>query len=313
MNYSDDLDKVSIDQDLNFVDASGKQDNVIENGMLTVLEHLNRDFPLDEVLQLDSIVRQINWEVECADGIRSTIELEDGRVIAARHVIVTVPLGVLKSNSICFVPDLPPRKQEAIRNLGFGCLNKIYLFFERAWWKKNTRANALFVETIPEEIDINRSLYDVSNNTWYRSMVTFNDVYGHDLALEALIGGKWAHVVENIPADEILNVADQILKRSFGNDYDVETPSKVVRTSWCQDPFTQGGVTYIAMDSHLNDLLELASPIPMESPRLFFAGEATSSTQWASVHGAMDTGIKVADMVAQAMLYKRRGDLSPQF
>jgi hypothetical protein len=40
--------------------------------------------------------------------------------------IVTVPLGVLKAGIIKFVPPLPPWKAEAIRELGFGTLNKVH-------------------------------------------------------------------------------------------------------------------------------------------------------------------------------------------
>lgn len=40
-------------------------------------------------------------------------------------VIITVPLGVLKAQSITFDPPLPEWKQQAISNLGFGLLNKV--------------------------------------------------------------------------------------------------------------------------------------------------------------------------------------------
>lgn len=49
--------------------------------------------------------------------------------------IVTVPLGVLKRpNNLRFLPPLPPRKQEAIQRLGFGCLNKVMLLFPHCFW-----------------------------------------------------------------------------------------------------------------------------------------------------------------------------------
>ena len=40
-------------------------------------------------------------------------------------MLVTVPLGVLKSQAITFQPPLPEWKQQAINNLGFGLLNKV--------------------------------------------------------------------------------------------------------------------------------------------------------------------------------------------
>lgn len=41
------------------------------------------------------------------------------------YVIVTVPLGVWKSEMIQFVPELPVQKQNSIENIGFGSVGKI--------------------------------------------------------------------------------------------------------------------------------------------------------------------------------------------
>ena len=46
-------------------------------------------------------------------------------IFRADAVIVTLPLGVLKTNAISFHPPLPEWKTQAINNLGFGLLNKV--------------------------------------------------------------------------------------------------------------------------------------------------------------------------------------------
>lgn len=59
--------------------------------------------------------------------------------IEAEHVIVTIPLGVLKEKCHdLFVPTLPAKKVSAIKNLSFGSVNKVFLTFERQWWPNNT-------------------------------------------------------------------------------------------------------------------------------------------------------------------------------
>jgi lysine-specific histone demethylase 1 len=46
-------------------------------------------------------------------------------IFRADAVLVTLPLGVLKTNAISFHPPLPEWKTQAIHNLGFGLLNKV--------------------------------------------------------------------------------------------------------------------------------------------------------------------------------------------
>jgi monoamine oxidase len=49
--------------------------------------------------------------------------------IEADFVVVTLPLGVLKSKSVEFVPPLPREKAEAIEMMGMGTENKVILMF----------------------------------------------------------------------------------------------------------------------------------------------------------------------------------------
>ncbi len=68
-----------------------------------------------------------------ADGIRVTCA--DGSVEIGSHVIVTVPLGVLKRGCPRFDPPLPSPLQVAVGALGFGRYEKIALRFESAFWR----------------------------------------------------------------------------------------------------------------------------------------------------------------------------------
>ena len=59
------------------------------------------------------------------------VSVDNGPPLAADFVLVTVPLGVLKSGSISFSPALPKWKQLAVDRLGYGTLNKVVLAFDR--------------------------------------------------------------------------------------------------------------------------------------------------------------------------------------
>lgn len=64
-----------------------------------------------------------------------TVKCSDGSAYNADHVIVSVPLGVLKHNyTTLFTPPLPKIKKNAIQGISFGTVGKIYLEFEKPWW-----------------------------------------------------------------------------------------------------------------------------------------------------------------------------------
>lgn len=77
-----------------------------------------------------------------------SLRLARGESLSADRVVVTVPLGVLQSNSIEFTPPLPFTHRGAISALGMGTQDKVVLRFERAFW--STEATVWTV--IPDEV-----------------------------------------------------------------------------------------------------------------------------------------------------------------
>lgn len=55
----------------------------------------------------------------------ATVQCESGEYYNADAVVLTVPLGVLKDQTISFEPPLPDWKLGAVQRLGFGLLNKV--------------------------------------------------------------------------------------------------------------------------------------------------------------------------------------------
>ena len=73
-------------------------------------------------------------EIACsADGVR--VRCADGRVEEGSHVVVTVPLGVLKRGGVRFSPALPPGRRAAIGRLGFGRYEKVAMRFAEPFWR----------------------------------------------------------------------------------------------------------------------------------------------------------------------------------
>ncbi|KAK8209606.1 hypothetical protein IWZ01DRAFT_436651 [Phyllosticta capitalensis] len=69
-----------------------------------------------------------------AEPTKVEVELDDGKTLDFDEVVMTTPLGWLKRNKEAFVPALPKRLSNAISNIGYGCLDKIYITFPQAFW-----------------------------------------------------------------------------------------------------------------------------------------------------------------------------------
>jgi len=68
------------------------------------------------------------------DRSGATVETEGGETVTSDVVVVTVPIGVLKADSIRFDPPLPEPNRLAIEGLGAGVLDKLWLAFDEVFW-----------------------------------------------------------------------------------------------------------------------------------------------------------------------------------
>lgn len=69
-----------------------------------------------------------------ASGDEGVVVESDVDAVGADHVVVTLPLGVLKAGTVTFEPPLPDDKATAIERLGMGLLDKVYLRFPEVFW-----------------------------------------------------------------------------------------------------------------------------------------------------------------------------------
>jgi lysine-specific histone demethylase 1 len=77
-------------------------------------------------VRFNSAVRTILYDPdERTVGKAVQVVCHNGETIEADEVVLTTPLGVLKSGSIKFQPPLPDWKQNVIERMGFGLLNKV--------------------------------------------------------------------------------------------------------------------------------------------------------------------------------------------
>lgn len=69
------------------------------------------------------------------DERRVSLRLDSGESLTVDRVVVTVPLGVLKTDTLRFSPALPLLHQRAISQLGVGLLDTVWLRFDEPFWR----------------------------------------------------------------------------------------------------------------------------------------------------------------------------------
>jgi monoamine oxidase len=79
------------------------------------------------------------------------VRASNGELEWGSHVVVTVPLGVLKQNRPSFSPDLSAERRATIDRLGFGTFEKVALAFERPFWREAGTPHVVVFPADPNE------------------------------------------------------------------------------------------------------------------------------------------------------------------
>ncbi len=205
-----------------------------------------------------------------------TIKTDKKGLFTAKRVIVTLPLGVLKSGSVGFFPSLSVGKQQAIDSLAMAVFNKVVLKFSHAFWQAKTKSEFFYFLTNDKRKIA--SFFDVSLSEGEPILVGYS-------------GGDIGRFIENGSKSDIVGNVMDTLKKIFAGA--AVKPREVVTTSWGKDPFSCGSYSYIPVGCRgaLMDTLALAEG------RIHFAGEATCKESHGTVHGALLSGWRVANEI----------------
>lgn len=130
-----------------------------------------------------------------SDGVQV---VAGSQVYECDMVLCTVPLGVLKSGTIKFVPELPQRKLDSIKRLGYGLLNKVAMLFPHVFWGTD-------FDTFGHLND------DSSRRGEFFLFYSYASVAGGPLLL-ALVAGEAAYAFENMPPQDAVAKVLKILR-----------------------------------------------------------------------------------------------------
>ncbi|XDG04318.1 hypothetical protein ABKA04_003933 [Annulohypoxylon sp. FPYF3050] len=83
-------------------------------------------------IKYETIVNRIQSTND--EGGALKVYTEAGESFEFDEVVLTAPLGWLKRHTDAFEPALPSRLTKAIKSIGYGCLEKAYISFPKAFW-----------------------------------------------------------------------------------------------------------------------------------------------------------------------------------
>jgi len=248
----------------------GYGDSIIHSGYSAIINQLGEGLNI----ALNTVVKEIQYQ-DPNEPIKITTNAGD---FSADIVIVTLPLGILKTGNVTFNPLLPPNKQRAIEHLQMGSLAKVVIFFKEPFWPVDQYVFGYIAKNIHANPTQIINLYK----------------YKHMPALVFLLGGKEGIEIETWSETQATEWAMTILRDMFGNN--IPDPVRTLQTNWSHDPFSLGAYSYIGVNASPLDIKALGEPV---ADKIYFAGEATSRQFWGYAHGAYLTGLTAAATILQ--------------
>ncbi|KAB7731214.1 FAD-dependent oxidoreductase [Rudanella paleaurantiibacter] len=243
----------------------GGVDHIVTNGYDTLATYLAKGLSI----QLNQRVTKIDYSA------KKVSVTHNSTVTSGDYVLVTVPLGVLKANTIQFTPALPAQKQNAIQNIGMNCVNKFLLTWNTAFWD-----NVQYLSYTPEIRD--KFNYFLNLNTFRpaaNSLMTF--AYA-----------RYARQTESMTDAQVVGEIMAHLRDMYGTG--VPNPTQLLRTRWQTNSNSFGSYSYTAVGTEMRHFEDLAEAV---NDRLFFAGEHTEVDYFSTVHGAYLSGLREADKI----------------
>jgi monoamine oxidase len=213
-------------------------------------------------LRLDSPVTTLMWK-------RGNVVVK-GRSFAfrARRAIVTLPLGVLQSNSALFKPSLD-MKQAALRKLASGPVIRVAMRFHTPFWEARAPEVAFF--HVPE----------APFPTFWTPLPIRAPL------LTAWAGGPKAARLTGSSRDALLAAALRSVGMVFGRERALKAQlDAALVQDWQADPCSRGGYSYVRVGGE-GARERLAEPL---DDTLYFAGEATDVEEAGTVAGALRSG-----------------------
>lgn len=202
----------------------------------------------------------------------------------ADYVVCTAPFSALKY--VAVDPPFSPPKAQAINELPYTSVARIFLEFTTRYWTKNGDAGVASTdlpETQPQEQIPGFWIEDAT--------LTENTTGG---ILDCYITGEWARRVTAMAEADRVQLALDLVERVFPGAR-ANYSGRVMTKCWDEDPWERGDYCWFRP----GQMTALCPVIPIPEGRIHFAGDHTSALPgW--MQGALESGIRAASEVNAA-------------
>ena len=211
----------------------------------------------------------LNTVVSKIDYSQSTILITDSNnnTFNADKVIITVPIPILKSADIEFIPALPDEKITAFSKIGMDAGMKVFLKFSNTFFDQNIIGGSVCAAYADDRIGKAQN----------------------DNILLAFIMGEQAEYLTSLGSDAAITSA---LIQELDIMYNGQATASFIAShveNWTTNPYIKGAYSYSTIG--MGDARKIASQALSE--KLYFAGEAMNTNgHHQTVHGAVETGYR---------------------
>jgi len=215
----------------------------------------------DKIL-LNTIVSKIDYSQS-----EIIITASNNSLFNADKVIITVPIPILKSGDIQFIPSLQNEKINAFSKIGMDAGMKVFLKFSTKFFDQNIIGGAICAAYADDSIGKAQS---------------------DNILLAFIMGDQAAYLTALANDTAITNALLQELDLMYNGQATTSFIASHVE-NWTTNPFVKGAYSYSTVG--MGDARKIATQ--SISKKLYFAGEAMNiNGHHQTVHGAVETGYR---------------------
>ncbi|CAB3244121.1 unnamed protein product [Arctia plantaginis] len=276
----------------------GRGYKTILDVLLNKVPDPTKEIPLKILLNKE--VENIRWGTNHRglDNPLVQVTCKDGSLYAAKSVIVTLSVGVLKERyANLFNPPLPVEKVKSLQNLEMCILDKIYIEFEKPWWPESPANFTLLWR------DEDKAKFSAGDK-WVTEIYGLLSVDYHPNVLLAWIYGNGAELMEKLSEEEVKAGVQKLIDTVLKKQFDVTPIKRILRSQWALNPLARGSYAHrtAILEENGGSAITLSEPLYRSNrfPVVCFAGEATSHHRHTAVHGAIESGFREAERLIES-------------